>query len=99
MSLAPCRSCSRHLRVSETVCPFCGDATRAATSEASRPGRLSRVAAAVSVALTVGACQRETGPAPAYGGPPMNDSMRQVTPPTTPNAAPDAAAAPPAPKP
>lgn len=55
------------------------------------------MAAAVSVALTVGACQKETGPAPAYGGPPMNDSMRQVTP--TPNAAADAGAVSPTPPP
>jgi hypothetical protein len=83
MPLARCASCRRHIRLTETACPFCGSA------EAPEPppralGRVSRAAAAAVAlgAATLGAgtlttaCEGgpdpepEPMPQPVYGAPP-----------------------------
>ena len=56
MALFPCESCARHLRGSESMCPFCR-APRA---------RTWLTAVAVSSALAVAACSAGT----VYAGPP-----------------------------
>ena len=73
--LAPCPSCARHVRVSETACPFC----HAAIPEGITPvpgtnKRLSRAAAyafTATMAATSGAVVVACGATaqPAYGGP------------------------------
>jgi hypothetical protein len=58
-SLAPCPSCSRHVNISETRCPFCKSALPAlAAIPASAPTqRLTRAAAfAFTASLAVAAC-------------------------------------------
>ena len=58
MTLEPCPSCHRHVRTSETVCPFCSAAIASAMASAparvAPKGRLGR-AALMSFGLTVGA--------------------------------------------
>jgi hypothetical protein len=55
--LAPCPTCSRHVKTSERICPFCKDALPDAIADAALPGasgRLSRAAAfAFTASLTV----------------------------------------------
>jgi len=60
-ALAPCPSCSRHVRTSETSCPFCKTVLAAGALSASAipgtPTRLSRAAAfAFTASLTVAGC-------------------------------------------
>ena len=69
MSLRPCTSCGRHVRVSETSCPFCATALRSVAEVpepvvAPRSGRAAILlfGAAVSTA-TMGGCVM------AYGSP------------------------------
>src|SRR5688500_2372314 len=66
-ALAPCTSCRRHLRTTETVCPFCGAALDAGQlSRGVVPGttqRLSRAAAFVfgaTLATAPTACSGDT---------------------------------------
>jgi len=57
--LAPCPECSRHMRVNETQCPFCGTAVTVDLSRSvvpSAPKRLTRAAALVfGASIAVGA--------------------------------------------
>jgi hypothetical protein len=63
--LLPCRSCSRHIRSHEKVCPFCGEERVESSSKA------LRVVAAVGVALAISSCEARTAElANVYGGPP-----------------------------
>lgn len=70
-SLAPCPSCSRHVKTSEGRCPFCRGALSEAFAGTAVPGptqRLSRAAAfAFTASLAVTGCgsQIVTVPAPA----------------------------------
>jgi hypothetical protein len=82
--LIACASCARHVRVSESSCPFCAHPLpaelRAAAPPRPPPRRLGRNALYVfglaSVALT-GACGEEvfTTVDAAYGGPPVEDAQ------------------------
>jgi hypothetical protein len=70
MSLSRCETCARHLRSSDSVCPFCR-------------ARRNVVAAAVSaiVGTSMGACFGAVyggPPANVYGGPPPGDSRERI---------------------
>ena len=76
--LEPCSGCSRHVRVGESTCPFCGQALaleslppRAVPSK--RLGRAATFAFGASVvgATALVACEdeREVAPIPVYGAP------------------------------
>jgi hypothetical protein len=54
MSLSVCPSCTRHRRVSDPSCPFCGD-TRPVAEEQRRAATLTRVALVVGVSAVVAA--------------------------------------------
>lgn len=64
--LLPCSSCARHVRASETACPFCSAALslRAAPLPRTPIARLSRAAlfALGTSAAAMGACTSGTGP-------------------------------------
>jgi hypothetical protein len=71
--LAPCPSCRRHVRLSETLCPFCsaGLPTRErATSAATPRARLSRAAlfAAGATLMGAAACSSSSTNLDASGG-------------------------------
>jgi hypothetical protein len=64
MSLMECAACHRHMRRSETSCPFCGSAVSSAAPERRLPTvRLSRTAllAFAATALGAGCGGKETG--------------------------------------
>jgi uncharacterized membrane protein YgcG len=68
MSLAPCPSCSRHVKATETSCPFCKStlAARAVTSVPIVKHRMTRAAAyAFGASLVVAGCT--TGTSPDFG--------------------------------
>ena len=73
MSLLPCPSCARHVRQSESGCPFCG-ASLALASEPSRPmptqrlGRAATFAFGAAMATSVAACGTTTTPTTTYTG-------------------------------
>lgn len=83
--LVPCPSCARHIRGSETSCPFCGATTHGLLDSAPReaprgldPRRsLSRAALALASIAAVTACGKTTSS--AYGGPPP--TMADAAPP------------------
>lgn len=57
--LAPCTGCRRHVRMSESACPFCGALPSAAASEVAGPmGRMSR-AALLAAGLAIAGCHSE----------------------------------------
>lgn len=75
---APCSGCGRHIRVSESACPFCATATssefRARPAPAAPPRRLGRAAlfAFTAAASATGvACSSESA-TPVYGAPVMD---------------------------
>ncbi len=72
MPLRPCSSCARHVRATETTCPFCTSALTACadTSEPTTTARLSRAAIVLAGAAALAGCGKESGIAPVYGGPP-----------------------------
>ena len=61
--LVPCPSCARHVRASETACPFCQAELPEGLEAQARPGvarRMSRAAAlALGASLAVAACADE----------------------------------------
>src|SRR3954467_11311949 len=71
-----CDECSRHVRASETKCPFCGRALHAATllqvprapTQLSRAQRLALVAAVAGGQL-IAACGDDAIATPVYGAP------------------------------
>ncbi len=74
--LLPCPGCERHVRVTESLCPFCGDAlplayqgVGAANLPTKRLGRAAKFAfgAAVAGAMAVSGCGDDTDP-PADSG-------------------------------
>ncbi len=79
MALVVCSGCQRHVRVSESACPFCKTAIVACepTEELAPAGRVTRShvagfvvgAVAVSSVLFGTACPAYGAPTPAYGGP------------------------------
>src|SRR5690349_9880703 len=78
MSLVACPGCSRHIRISETSCPFCGasvaDAMANALPRAIPAAGMSRAAMmAFAASLGAAACSSEMV-VPVYGAPfPLND--------------------------
>ncbi len=79
MSLHPCPSCGRHVRRSETTCPFCATALSfAGVPErgvpAVRLGRAATFAFGAAVA-TAGAASLVGCAAPAYGAPPRDTGV------------------------
>ena len=90
MSLAPCSSCSRHVRVSEADCPFCDARVEAGPAASPRPLMgLSRAmmffGGAVALSTAIEACGGEPlpVPVPVYGAPAAVDAG-EVAPPGTP---------------
>ena len=78
--LLPCPSCSRHVRRTESGCPFCGGAlafaeepTRAMPTQ--RLGRAATFAFGAAVATTLSACAGN--PVPLYGAPPPDTGTAQ----------------------
>ena len=78
-ALSQCPGCSRHVKVTETACPFCGIAVslldRVAPEATSSGKRLGRAALLAIGAATAIACEtpkaEPNGPAAVYGGPPV----------------------------
>lgn len=65
--LRPCPACSRHVRVTETSCTFCGEALETVTlPKVAPPARLGRAAllafGAAAATATIAACTSGTGP-------------------------------------
>lgn len=73
MSLQPCPSCSRHVRATEVVCPFC--AASIALQPLSSPvvserlGRAALFAFGAAMATNVAACSMSSTPAVDSGAP------------------------------
>jgi hypothetical protein len=74
----PCPSCTRHVKVGDGVCPFCGASTPRAQAAAMPRGRLSRaalLAAGAAGALAMTDCGSSGGTATTPdGSPPLADS-------------------------
>lgn len=68
MALAPCPSCTRHVRVSESACPFCGQAValeaRAQPMPLERLSRAALFAFSASVAMASGCGPQTVEPTP-----------------------------------
>ena len=63
MSLQPCLECARHVRATESACPFCGAAIEAAPSlrmPSERLGRAALFAFGAAMATNVAACSAST---------------------------------------
>lgn len=82
MSFIPCPTCARHVKHTESACPFCDAKIEYVESNVSAPIARDRSAllfgAVLASAIGVGACNAGV-PAPAYGGPPPPDTATQVT--------------------
>ena len=76
MELLPCPSCGRHVRIDETVCPFCNQAVALEwdeSREVSFPPGLSRSAILLLGAIGLAGCGKEDRSVPSaavYGIPP-----------------------------
>jgi len=74
MALTPCPSCSRHVRVAETVCPFCKTTIDASESTprampTQRLGRAATFAFGAAIAVAAPGCATSTTPQnDAYAG-------------------------------
>ena len=81
--LLPCPGCTRHVRVSETVCPFCqvplSDEFRAQVQPRPPAGRLGRAAlsalGAGTIALASASSCSSVTVQPLYGAPPADASL------------------------
>ena len=90
MSLRPCVSCTRHVRNTETACPFCGANLPLASTAVPRSVVGLGRAAIMAFGMTAAACDSATnadagtdayigGQDAAYGGPPdANASMEDA---------------------
>jgi hypothetical protein len=83
----PCPSCARHVRGSETTCPFCEAALPERASDVRAAAPFTRAvsrAAIVFGAAAIGACGKaqkvEDQPVAVYGPPPM--AIEASVPPT-----------------
>lgn len=91
-ALVTCPSCARHVRSSETACPFCSVALpeRASDAAPASPftGRLTRAALVFAGAAAVAACGKTADrgelAVSAYGGPPI--ILPEAGPTTSPSA-------------
>lgn len=73
MSLRPCPSCSRHVRATETACPFCSavlppTASSPPTRSLGRLGRAAIFAFGAATTTTAVACGDGTQPTPSDSG-------------------------------
>ncbi|MFO0686185.1 MAG: hypothetical protein U0234_29250 [Sandaracinus sp.] len=80
MSLAPCPSCARHVRRTETSCPFCAASITLPPAPTRRmPERLGRAAlvtfGAAALATSASACGNAV---PAYGAPAPDTGTAQA---------------------
>jgi len=50
--LAPCPACSRHIKTTERICPFCNGAVPETIAESALPGASSRLSRAAAFAFT-----------------------------------------------
>jgi hypothetical protein len=77
-TLRPCSSCNRHVRYSETRCPFCA-APQARRTPPLLPdlSRLSRAAQLAAGALFLAACASDPGVGPETAPPPVEDAGTQ----------------------
>lgn len=72
--LRPCPSCARHVRSSDTTCPFCDAVVPAAETTTSTPvGRLGRAALFVAGTAIVAASAVGCGPDKPQPQPPPNN--------------------------
>ncbi|MDP3275031.1 MAG: hypothetical protein Q8Q09_07525 [Deltaproteobacteria bacterium] len=79
MSLYPCNSCGRHVKHSDSVCPFCHSAlTPSRDTDVTLP-RMSRAALVMGAALAMGGCDKPE-PHPI----PQGQTQPTVTPPERP---------------
>lgn len=63
MSLQPCPTCARHVRATESACPFCGAAIELAITPrtpSERLGRAALFAFGAAMATNVAACSTST---------------------------------------
>lgn len=72
MSLRPCQACGRHVRNTETTCPFCATTLESVPERApvilQRAGRAAIMAFGAIATANAAGC----GAAPAYGTPPVD---------------------------
>jgi hypothetical protein len=78
--LAPCAGCSRHVRCSESACPFCGAAAFTSPQPSREPFR--RLAAAAAVAAGVAALTGCSSSGGSGGGPGLSQIPPYGLPPT-----------------
>ncbi len=79
--LLPCPTCARHVRRTESVCPFCAGALALGAAPLPRLpdvrlGRAATFAFGAAVATSVAACSG--GVTPAYGAPAVDSSLRDA---------------------
>lgn len=77
-TLVPCSSCARHVRASETACPFCAVALTGIAKRAPLSPVLTRAAFMFASATALAACGKEQGPVPPPPGPSDKNDMRQA---------------------
>ncbi|MBX7194890.1 MAG: hypothetical protein K1X94_22750 [Sandaracinaceae bacterium] len=88
MSLRPCSSCGRHVRHSESACPFCATALESIAERGPillpRAGRAAIMAFGATLATAASGCPDTTGgddaamvgaTDAAYGGPPFDAAL------------------------
>lgn len=83
--LRPCARCARHVRGDDTRCPFCGAAIVLARAQRTSTVRATTRAAMFYLGATLAGCERDPGPVPVYGGPPMPPPSEPVVQPEEPN--------------
>ena len=84
--LRPCPACERHVRYSESECPFCGvelaPATPPRLPDVSRLSRSARVALGAALCATASACGGgQPEPVPVYGAPAPTEQPNTPAPP------------------
>ncbi len=84
--LVPCAACGRHVRRVESVCPFCGDTTLAAsaTTIPDAPARLSRAGVLAFAAVIGAAACSSPQPAPVAPAPAQPEPPPPAPPPPVP---------------
>lgn len=65
--LAPCPACSRHVKTTERICPFCKGPLSDALADAALPGASTRLTRAAAFAFTASIAVAATGAAGLEG--------------------------------
>ncbi|MFO0644433.1 MAG: hypothetical protein U0183_34765 [Polyangiaceae bacterium] len=82
MALRLCAACARHIRTTESACPFCGaEGTTPVASPLSRATRAAMVFGGAVMVSSAVACSSES-PVPVYGAPDPNPRPSATTDPT-----------------